>query len=197
LPKQRLATRPLHVDPRALAGAQTRLPPSNVIVVEGADLELVRMVMQRARAQAHQGQLLVLAEDFSREVAYALLELGAKGLIRYAERPELPRAIEAVGTGSYWVPRAVLGDFVDSMLQDRKRWLSLTVTPVSRREQEILDCLLNNLSNKEIADRCSISERTVKFHVSNLLSKYGVQRRADLILMCYQKQRTASASASI
>jgi DNA-binding CsgD family transcriptional regulator len=33
----------------------------------------------------------------------------------------------------------------------------------------------------------NISERTVKFHVSNLLAKYGVQRRADLILLCYQR----------
>jgi len=37
--------------------------------------------------------------------------------------------------------------------------------------------------NKEIAKKLRISERTAKFHVSNLLAKFGVQRRADLILL--------------
>ena len=59
---------------------------------------------------------------------------------------------------------------------------------LSRREQEVLDSLLENLANKEIGSKLNISERTVKFHVSNLLSKFGVRRRADLILLCYQKR---------
>jgi DNA-binding NarL/FixJ family response regulator len=61
---------------------------------------------------------------------------------------------------------------------------------LSRREQEVLSSLLENLSNKEIGNKLNISERTVKFHVSNLLSKFGVRRRADLILLCYQKRNT-------
>ena len=63
---------------------------------------------------------------------------------------------------------------------------------LSRREQEVLNSLLENLANKEIGDRLHISERTVKFHVSNLLSKFGVRRRADLILLCYQRRNTAA-----
>jgi len=62
------------------------------------------------------------------------------------------------------------------------------VTNLSRREQEVLDALLENLANKEIASRLNIAERTVKFHVSNLLSKFGVRRRADLILLTFQRR---------
>ena len=62
---------------------------------------------------------------------------------------------------------------------------------LSRREQEVLSSLLENMANKEIGNKLNISERTVKFHVSNLLNKFGVRRRADLILLCYQK-RSAS-----
>jgi len=61
------------------------------------------------------------------------------------------------------------------------------VPDVSRREREVLDLLLDNLCNKEIASKLFISERTVKFHVSNLLSKFGVQRRADLIVLWMQR----------
>jgi len=59
---------------------------------------------------------------------------------------------------------------------------------LSRREQEVLNLLLDNLANKELAERLHISERTVKFHVSNILAKFGVRRRADLILLCYQRR---------
>jgi DNA-binding CsgD family transcriptional regulator len=51
---------------------------------------------------------------------------------------------------------------------------------VSRREQEVLDCVLQSLSNKEIASRLNVAERTVKFHVSSLLAKFGVTDRVAL-----------------
>lgn len=51
---------------------------------------------------------------------------------------------------------------------------------VSRREQEVLDCVLQSLANKEIAAKLNVAERTVKFHVSSLLAKFGVTDRVAL-----------------
>ena len=51
---------------------------------------------------------------------------------------------------------------------------------VSRREQEVLDLILKHLANKEIASNLQVSERTVKFHVSSLLAKFGVSDRIAL-----------------
>jgi DNA-binding CsgD family transcriptional regulator len=51
---------------------------------------------------------------------------------------------------------------------------------VSRREQEVLDCILQSLANKEIAAKLNVAERTVKFHVSSLLAKFGVTDRVAL-----------------
>jgi DNA-binding CsgD family transcriptional regulator len=51
---------------------------------------------------------------------------------------------------------------------------------VSRREQEVLDGVLQSLANKEIAAKLNVSERTVKFHVSSLLAKFGVSDRVAL-----------------
>ena len=51
---------------------------------------------------------------------------------------------------------------------------------VSRREQEVLDCVLQGLANKEIASKLNVAERTVKFHVSSLLAKFGVTDRVAL-----------------
>lgn len=52
---------------------------------------------------------------------------------------------------------------------------------LSRREKEVLDGVLENLANKEIASRLSISERTVKFHVSSLFIKFKVRSRIELM----------------
>ena len=51
---------------------------------------------------------------------------------------------------------------------------------VSRREQEVLDCILQGCANKEIAAKLNVAERTVKFHVSSLLAKFGVADRVAL-----------------
>jgi len=51
---------------------------------------------------------------------------------------------------------------------------------VSRREQEVLDCILQGCTNKEIAAKLNVAERTVKFHVSSLLAKFGVTDRVAL-----------------
>jgi two-component system nitrate/nitrite response regulator NarL len=136
-------------------------------------------------------RIIVVAEKFDSGESYSLLQMGAKGLLTYDEaREQLPRALPLVAAGGFWVPRSVLSGFVDSILGgSRSRRLKAdTSTELSRREQEVLNSLLENLANKEIGNKLNISERTVKFHVSNLLSKFGVRRRADLILLCYQKR---------
>jgi DNA-binding CsgD family transcriptional regulator len=80
------------------------------------------------------------------------------------------------------VPRESLLDAVAERAQEllaAGRALGAGVK-VSRREQEVLDCVLQSLSNKEIASRLNVAERTVKFHVSSLLAKFGVTDRVAL-----------------
>jgi DNA-binding NarL/FixJ family response regulator len=136
-------------------------------------------------------RLLVVGEKVKEAESYTLLRQGVKGILNYEEaREQLPRALPLVANGGFWVPREVLSRFVDSILSTAqgRRLRSDAPAELSRREQEVLNGLLENLANKEVADRLHISERTVKFHVSNLLAKFGVRRRADLILLCFQRR---------
>jgi len=133
---------------------------------------------------------IVLAEEFTEPAAFSLLRLGAKGLVTYAEASQrLPRILGEVDAGGFWVPRALLSRFVDetraASVPRRPVGRTLALTP---REQEVLDGLLKNLSNKEIAKKLRISSRTAKFHVSNVLTKYGVRRRADLFLLSFPER---------
>jgi DNA-binding NarL/FixJ family response regulator len=134
---------------------------------------------------------LVVGDELKEAESHALLRQGVKGILSYAEaRQQLARALPQVAAGGIWVPRPVLSRFVDSILSSTqgRRLRADSPSELSRREQEVLSGLLENLANKEVADRLHISERTVKFHVSNLLAKFGVRRRADLILLCYQRR---------
>ena len=170
------------------------LPRAQVYVI---DAHAPRQAMEVLVAGIHDrypsARQLVVAEKFSEVSAFSLLRLGAKGLLTYSEaRHQLPEALESVAAGGFWVPRPLLSRFVDSILNMVGSHKVKGPADLSRREREVLDPLLENRSNKEIASKLNISERTVKFHVSSLLSKFGVRRRSDLILLCFQTRLPAS-----
>jgi DNA-binding NarL/FixJ family response regulator len=181
-----------HLD--SMLGPELRkaaLPRAPVYVVDAlASANATAALMSNLLEKFPSARVLIVAEKFSFNESHDLLRLGAKGLLTYGEAGEqLPRALPLVATGGFWVRRSLLSEFVDVIITNsRERRLKVESSAESgRREQEVLDSLLDNLTNKEIASKLNISEHTVKFHVSNLLSKFGVQRRADLILLLYQR----------
>jgi DNA-binding NarL/FixJ family response regulator len=180
----------------------TRIAESSRLPVPSADAYIVE-ANTRTRAAATvlsevlyrepTARVIVIGEEFDHARAFPLLRMGAKGLLCYSDiGSQLVRAIREVSSGGFWVPRVLLGNFVDSTLAEIRRPRPVaTSTHLSRREKEVHDLLMENLSNKEIAARLTMSERTVKFHVSNLLSKHRVKRRADLILLSFAESRPA------
>ena len=53
---------------------------------------------------------------------------------------------------------------------------------LTKREKEIFDYLITNKTTKEIADKLSISEKTVRNHISNVMQKLGVKGRASAVI---------------
>ncbi len=56
-----------------------------------------------------------------------------------------------------------------------------TQDPLTEREKEVLQLILEGKTNKEIGESMYIGERTVKFHLGNIYSKYGVKGRSELV----------------
>ena len=171
------------------------VPHAAVYVLDGASQRVAsEALVASILARNPEGRVLVVAEGFDENSAFPLLRLGVKGLVSYSEVAErLPLALREVADGGFWVPRTLLSRFIDTTVaQSSQRTLpaaGLNPTGLTRREREVLNDLLENFSNKEIAKRLRISERTAKFHVSNVLAKYGVRRRADLILLSYTEHK--------
>lgn len=181
----RLISRRLEAD--GIPDAQSlSCPSASLYVVESHSRRVVTESLVLAIGERVPGaRILVVGEKFNETNAIPLLRLGVKGLLTYSELShQWVRAREVVSAGGFWVPRALLSVFLDKIRDaQRARHPALEDADLTERERQVLEGVLQNLLNKEIAKRLQISERTAKFHVSNLLSKFGVRRRADLILL--------------
>lgn len=103
---------------------------------------------------------------------------GVWGMVTYEQlEEELPRAVRQLAGGQLWFPAPVVIRWMKIDAARRSSALRLSLT---QRERQIMEFLLRRFSNKEIAEILNISERTVKFHVSNILSKLQVGSRQEL-----------------
>ena len=188
---QRFRVQTRRLEPDGASQRSVALPRASAYVL---DLPPHRHVadglVSRILDQAPHARILVVGEKFDDATAFALLRSGVKGLVRYGEaRENLGRALNTLSAGGYWVPRSLLSRFLDQALGGNSRARrSHADVDMSRREREVLALIHENLSNKEIASRLHISPRTAKFHVSNLLAKHGVKRRAELILLRFAQR---------
>jgi two-component system, NarL family, response regulator LiaR len=112
-----------------------------------------------------------------------LFHWGIDGFVTLHEKwkRELPKATIALLRGGLWVPSKVLLAFVKQMktLLDKQLLAGHSLTA---REGQVLQLLFRHLTNKEIAWQLNITERTAKYHVSNLLRKLGLENRRNLIV---------------
>lgn len=178
-----LRRRRIHASPAILSAGPSRA------LLYVVDAEVPRpttaTVVSTIQDRYPKARILVVAERFTEADAFALLRLGVKGLVRYEElRERLPVALDAVADGGFWAPRALVGRFMDELARGRRGRAIPGSASLSLREREVLALVLDGLSNKEIASRLHISERTVKFHVSNLLTKFHSKSRSELFLQC-------------
>ena len=119
--------------------------------------------------------ILALVEDFGS--AQAVLALGVQGAIRReAQGPQVAAALHALAQGLSVIDPAFLPRRAPA-----KRGRG-PLAPLTAREQQVLLLLAEGRSNKEIAERLSIRERTAKFHVNAILQKLSADRRTDAVV---------------
>ena len=137
----------------------------------------------RLRTRAPGSKFLVLLPPVNGgfEEKMRLFSWGIDGFVELDKswQTELPRAIHSILQGQPWVPSEVLLGFVSRVksLLDTQLLHNRFLTA---REGQVLQFLLRRLTNKEISCSLGISERTVKYHVSNILSKLQLEDRRGL-----------------
>jgi DNA-binding NarL/FixJ family response regulator len=144
----------------------------------------VGRLAERCRALAPGSKFVALLSPQSASLAekICLFYWGIDGFIELNDswQTELPLAIRSLLKGQLWVPPEVLLAFV----KQAKMLLDAQLLPghsITAREGQVLHLLMRRLTNKEISMALGISERTVKYHVSNILSKLQLRDRRGLL----------------
>jgi DNA-binding NarL/FixJ family response regulator len=135
--------------------------------------------------------LLLTAAIDHRQIVEAL-HAGAYGVVMKDSASQiLLQAIRAVVNGSYWVGRDLVRDKETYLREQQPAQPRARVNyGLTRRETEILETIVTGLSNKEIAQRFSLSEDTVKHHLTNIFDKVGVSSRLELALFAINNRLT-------
>jgi two-component system, NarL family, nitrate/nitrite response regulator NarL len=140
-------------------------------------------------------KIIVLTAAVERMEIVQALQMGARGVVmKEAATQLLMKAIRTVMAGQYWIGREAVGDIVEFMRTNPSGEKPPRNFGLTKREMDILNTIVAGLSNKEIARKFSLSEDTVKHHLTNIFDKVGVASRLELALFAINNRLTEPPS---
>jgi len=145
-------------------------------------LEAMRAIMTKSPRV----KIVLLTSTITSQQIIEALQIGARGIVlKDAVVGDLGSALRAVLGGDYWIGGERVANLVKALQElmakaaavpERKTY---GLTP---RELEVVTCIVEGCSNRDIAKQFTISEETVKRHLSNVFDKTGVSTRLELAL---------------
>jgi len=165
---------------RVVGEASSPTDPSELSEADVVLLANEELLEEASIAVAEDGtQALVLISEEEHAVSrLRAMQLRGWGIVPPDAPPEeLAAAVAAAGQGLIVLPKAM----TERLLHEPSASVEELSETLTAREREILDLLGRGLSNKLIGRELHISEHTVKFHISSLYAKLGVNNRAEAV----------------
>ena len=153
------------------------------------DLAMPRLpgleVLRELSSSSLEVRTILLTAAVEKEQIVEALQIGARGVVSKESATELLfKSIRTVVAGQYWVGREEVSDLVAALrgllptgADERQRSFGLT-----RRELEIVAAIVEGCTNRDIAQKFSLSEDTVKHHLTHVFDKLGVSNRLELAM---------------
>ena len=154
-------------------------------------------LLEQLASAAPSTRTVVMASEMSREDVISMFYRGARGLVcsSGANISLLTKCIECVAKGQIWASASQLEALICSLSVPK----SFKVTNVlghallSKREEQVLLCLAEGMSNRELATALNLSEHTVKNHLFRIFDKLGVSNRMEAVLYAISQREQKSA----
>lgn len=139
------------------------------------------------RKRAPRTRVLILCDSPDDESIIQTLQLGAKGyLSKTLVHQDLVRAIRTThSNGEIWAERKILTQVLESLrlkVHGMGASLQEAQESLTARERDVVQWVLQGMTNKEIAVQLGIADKTVKTHLSNIFNKLKISRRLQLVL---------------
>jgi len=126
--------------------------------------------------------VLVLTMHEDNQALLRAMRAGARGyLLKGADRAEIIRAVLAVASGEAVYGAAVARRITDFFTGAEQNYTAQAFPDLTDREREVLDLVATGCGNHDIARRLSLSEKTVRNHVSTIIYKLQVRDRAAAV----------------
>jgi DNA-binding NarL/FixJ family response regulator len=109
------------------------------------------------------------------------MKAGARGyVVKGAGASEVLAAVRAVAQGSAYITPKMAGQIVAELT---RRPAQYPLDELTERERQVLELVAQGRSNKEIGDRLSLSEKTIKHYMTSVLQKLNVRSRVEAALL--------------
>lgn len=145
-------------------------------------------VLRELSREPHPTKVVLLAAALEEEEVLEALRLGVRGMLLKELAPQMVvQCVRKVHAGGQWVEKQAFGRALDTLLRREagEREAASVLTP---REIEMVGMVARGLRNRELSQRLSISEGTVKIHLHNIYRKLKVENRVELILYAQAKR---------
>jgi two-component system nitrate/nitrite response regulator NarL len=139
-----------------------------------------------ARGTGFGGQILIVTAGMSDQEAVQLVQAGVSGILhKHHSAGDLCNVIRQVATGEVCMEQAYLAPLFRAV--DRTRTPSQA--KLTDRDKTVLRCILQGLTNREIAAKLQISEGAVKASVRHVCEKLGVRTRSQLVKVALEQYK--------
>jgi DNA-binding NarL/FixJ family response regulator len=169
-------------EPRSIESSDLGL-----VLVDASATEHLLELLASFRRLRPRIKLLVLGGGDRAEFIEAVVAAGARGVLSYtATEDEIRMAVKVVSEGSVWAPRRILSALLDRALSAVPQASPAGEVKLTRRELQVLELLLEGMSNREIAQTLQVEQPTVKAHLARLMRKAGVTNRTALTVLAVE-----------